>query len=233
MRDNVKVFDKQYTTVINRIQLIVIICVFFQFITIGFFTFFQLISPFNLGVPIHGPFNVIYKLTFPIFSLCTFLIQILLIIKGLKVIVGQDPMGKNLLRLSLLFLVLSITSIPISLIFFWDSMAWGPFGIMAVNFTLLEFNSLTLLWFLFVIIVLAGSVISFGIFLLNTSNENVKGNFKISGIFFLLQTVCFIAQFHLFFNSYLEISLLGYTLLIGLLNVIGFFSLGIGLRQML
>ncbi|MHA1360151.1 MAG: hypothetical protein ACTSQI_19025 [Candidatus Helarchaeota archaeon] len=198
------------------------LCGVFQLVMIGFY----------LGMVLEVPIYLIYNLTFSILGIGVGVLQLFVIFIGVKILIGQDLAGKTLMGLSAIFLILFTICIPISLIFFWDAITWGPYGIIVLNNTLLEFNSIHLIWYLLVMICLTAFIMSFGTLLLNLGKKYKRQGLNISGISFLIQVILVIIQFCLLFNSFLRNYLFGcISLIIGFLYVIGFFLLGTNLQK--
>ncbi len=225
--------ERDYIHKVKQSGMLAIICGAIQITIIALVAVISILSAF-LYPYIHFDSSVISGLAFPILCMVVAILQIIILIRGLSPLISETGTGKTMRTFAFIFLGMFIISIPISLIFFWDLITWGPFGMFNVNLPdppLLLSNPINLFWFLFMSLISFGSASAFGILIMIIDKKYMSGDLKVPGLFFALQGLPYISCCTIFMGTNLIEIFLVLSIIPGGLALIGYFIFGANLRK--
>jgi len=118
-------------------------------------------------------------------AICAGILQILVLLTGMKSLLSVFRKGKSVLWLSAIALIIAISCIPVSLLFFENSPTWFIFGMIIQPYTLSNETAFHI-WFTVINTALAGYNLTFGYILIENDEAYGYGDLTTPGFFLLI-----------------------------------------------
>ena len=132
------------------------------------------------------PFLVYYSYIFLVTAICAGILQIIVLLTGMKRLIPQFGPGKSFLWLSVIALIIATSCIPLSLLFFDNSPTWFILGMIIPPYSFSS-DLAYLLWFTVIKVALTVYSFTFGYILIKNDKIYQYGDLKTPGAFLLIQ----------------------------------------------